>query len=112
MSAPSEIFKQGPELLSVFQLLVAWFLHLPFPFLPFLPFLPPHGMRSPHLRPSIMVVPLIIGIGIDDGVHILHRYRLEGAGSMPLVLRTTGRAIQPTSGGLIRSGLLPTKCEA
>ncbi len=46
---------------------------------------------------SFMALPLIIGIGIDDGVHILHRYRLEGRGSMPLVIRYTGRAILLTS---------------
>ncbi len=46
---------------------------------------------------TIMVVPLIIGIGIDDGVHIIHRYRIEGENSLPLVLRTTGKAIVLTS---------------
>ena len=46
---------------------------------------------------TIMIVPMIIGIGIDDGVHIIHRYRLEGKGSMPLVLRTTGKAVMLTS---------------
>ena len=46
---------------------------------------------------SFMALPLIIGIGIDDGVHILHRYRIEGPGSMPLVIRFTGRAILLTS---------------
>ena len=46
---------------------------------------------------TIMIVPLIIGIGIDDGVHIIHRYRLEGKGSSPLVLRTTGKAVMLTS---------------
>ncbi|MBU1078784.1 MAG: MMPL family transporter, partial [Spirochaetes bacterium] len=46
---------------------------------------------------TIMIVPLIIGIGIDDGVHIIHRYRLEKRGSIPLVLRTTGKAVMLTS---------------
>ncbi len=46
---------------------------------------------------SFMALPLIIGIGIDDGVHILHRYRVEGRGSVPLVIRYTGRAILLTS---------------
>jgi len=46
---------------------------------------------------TIMIVPLIIGIGIDDGVHIIHRYRIEGKGSLPVVLSTTGKAIVLTS---------------
>ncbi|MBN1897921.1 MAG: MMPL family transporter [Spirochaetes bacterium] len=46
---------------------------------------------------TIMIVPLIIGIGIDDGVHIIHRYRVEGEGSTPLVLKTTGKAVTLTS---------------
>jgi predicted RND superfamily exporter protein len=46
---------------------------------------------------NFMAVPLIIGIGIDDGVHILHRYEIEGKASLPLVLRTTGRAVLLTT---------------
>ncbi len=46
---------------------------------------------------NFMALPLIIGIGIDDGVHILHRYRIEGKGSIPLVMKFTGRAILLTS---------------
>ncbi len=46
---------------------------------------------------NFMVLPLILGIGIDDGVHVLHRYRTEGTGSIPKVLRFTGRAVLLTS---------------
>jgi predicted RND superfamily exporter protein len=46
---------------------------------------------------NFMALPLIIGIGIDDGVHILHRYRIEGRGSIPIVIKYTGRAILLTS---------------
>ncbi|MDG5816549.1 MMPL family transporter [Chitinispirillales bacterium ANBcel5] len=46
---------------------------------------------------NFVALPLIIGIGIDDGVHMLHRYRIEGRASVPLVLKTTGRAILLTS---------------
>ncbi len=46
---------------------------------------------------SVMALPLIIGIGIDDGVHILHRYKIEGRGSIKTVLQFTGRAILLTS---------------
>jgi len=38
-------------------------------------------------------VPLIIGIGIDDGIHIVHRYLEEGKGSLPQVIQHTGKAI-------------------
>lgn len=46
---------------------------------------------------NFMAMPLIIGIGIDYGVHVLHRYRIEGNGSIPLVMKFTGRAILLTS---------------
>jgi predicted RND superfamily exporter protein len=46
---------------------------------------------------NFMCLPLILGIGIDDGVHILHRYRKEGRLSIPAVLKYTGRAILLTS---------------
>jgi len=46
---------------------------------------------------NFMALPLILGIGIDDAVHILHRYRLEGKFSIPVVMKHTGRAILLTS---------------
>ncbi|MCK4578128.1 MAG: MMPL family transporter, partial [Candidatus Marinimicrobia bacterium] len=46
---------------------------------------------------NIMAIPLIIGIGIDDGVHLLHRYRIEGLGALNTVYRSTGKAIIITS---------------
>ena len=46
---------------------------------------------------NVMAIPLIIGIGIDDGVHILHRWRREGIGSARLVYASTGKAILLTS---------------
>jgi len=46
---------------------------------------------------NFVALPLIIGIGIDYGVHVLHRYRTEGRGSLPLVMKFTGRAILLTS---------------
>ena len=42
---------------------------------------------------NLVAIPLIIGVGIDNGVHIVHRVRLEGAEGMSVVLRHTGRAI-------------------
>ncbi len=46
---------------------------------------------------NIMVLPIILGIGIDDGVHIIHRFRVEGDDNPVLVLRYTGRSIFLTS---------------
>ncbi len=40
-----------------------------------------------------MAVPLIIGVGIDNGVHVVHRLLYEGQEGMSVVLRHTGRAI-------------------
>ena len=44
---------------------------------------------------NIMVIPLIIGIGIDDGIHIMHRYLIEK--NIMTVFRSTGKAILLTS---------------
>jgi uncharacterized protein len=41
---------------------------------------------------NMVVIPSVIGIGIDNAVHILHRYREEGPGSILFVLRNTGAA--------------------
>lgn len=46
---------------------------------------------------NIMALPLIIGIGIDDGVHLIHRYKHEGKGSVFTVFSSTGKAITITS---------------
>jgi predicted RND superfamily exporter protein len=46
---------------------------------------------------NIMALPLIVGIGIDDGVHLLHRWRIEGKGQIPRIYASTGRAILLTS---------------
>ena len=49
---------------------------------------------------SIMTViglPLIVGIGIDDGVHVMHRWKNEGPGRIRTVFASTGKAILLTS---------------
>ena len=46
---------------------------------------------------NIVTFPTIIGMGIDNGVHIFHRYREAGRDSLRLVLRTTGVALTATS---------------
>jgi predicted RND superfamily exporter protein len=46
---------------------------------------------------NVMAIPMIVGIGIDDGVHVLHRYMFEGLRKTPVVLRSTGKAVMLTS---------------
>lgn len=46
---------------------------------------------------NIVVIPSVIGIGVDNGVHLYHRYKEEGAGSLHFVLKTTGAAIFMTN---------------
>jgi predicted RND superfamily exporter protein len=41
---------------------------------------------------NMVVLPSVVGIGIDNAVHIFHRYDAEGRGSVPLVIRNTGAA--------------------
>ena len=42
---------------------------------------------------NIITVPLLIGIGIDDSVHVTHRYLIEGAHAMQTVIARTGKAM-------------------
>jgi predicted RND superfamily exporter protein len=46
---------------------------------------------------NVMGLPMILGIGIDDGVHIVHRWQHEGKGSIQTVFASTGKAILLTS---------------
>ncbi|MFH1726919.1 MAG: MMPL family transporter [Pseudomonadota bacterium] len=45
---------------------------------------------------NVMALPLIIGIGIDDGVHLVHRYNIEGPDNK-IIFSSTGKAILLTS---------------
>src|SRR5262249_35921616 len=42
---------------------------------------------------NFIAIPTTFGIGVDYGVNIYQRYKLEGKGSLPKVLRTTGGAV-------------------
>lgn len=42
---------------------------------------------------NLVVLPTVLGIGNDGGVHLAHRYREEGRGSIRQVLRTTGEHV-------------------
>ena len=46
---------------------------------------------------NVMALPLILGIGIDYGVHVIHRWRREGVNSVRTVYASTGKAILLTS---------------
>ena len=46
---------------------------------------------------NVMGLPMILGIGIDYGVHILHRWRYEGKSKIWIVFSSTGKAILLTS---------------
>jgi hypothetical protein len=38
-------------------------------------------------------VPLLLGIGVDSGIHLVHRARFEGPGGEPLMESTAARAV-------------------
>ena len=42
---------------------------------------------------NLIIVPLMIGIGIDIGVHLIHRFRDDGQVGAALVTGSTGRAV-------------------
>ena len=42
---------------------------------------------------NLIVFPAILGIGNDAGVHLVHRYREEGSGSMMRVVLSTGEHV-------------------
>jgi len=46
---------------------------------------------------NIVVTPLILGIGIDDGIHIIHRYLEKGREGVEDAIYHTGRAVVMTS---------------
>lgn len=46
---------------------------------------------------NVMGLPLILGIGIDDGVHIIHRYLVEGRDKLRYSISSIGKAITLTT---------------
>jgi uncharacterized protein len=46
---------------------------------------------------NMIVLPVVLGIGIDDGVHFFHRFQEEGYKNVDRVLMTTGGAIVMTT---------------
>jgi predicted RND superfamily exporter protein len=46
---------------------------------------------------NVIGFPLLMGIGIDDGVHIIHRFRIEGKHKLSYAMSSIGKAILLTS---------------
>jgi len=42
---------------------------------------------------NMIALPMILGIGADNGVHIIHRFREEGAKSLDFLFKSTGKAV-------------------
>jgi len=42
---------------------------------------------------NVIVIPLLFGIGVDSGIHLVHRARVEGARGPDLLETTTARAV-------------------
>ncbi len=42
---------------------------------------------------NLIAIPIVLGVGIDAGVHVVHRFRLESGDGMVVALAHTGRAI-------------------
>ena len=42
---------------------------------------------------NLVAVPLVLGVGIDSGVHLVHRWGAEGPRRIPAVLHETGRGV-------------------
>ncbi len=46
---------------------------------------------------NVGILPMILGIGIDDGIHIVTRYARQGRGEIFTLMRSVGRAVSLTS---------------
>ncbi len=53
-------------------------------------------LRIPFNPLSVMALPLVIGIAVDDGVHLVHRFYFED-GDMAAAIHTSGRGVLLTS---------------
>ena len=53
------------------------------------------------------ILPVCVGISLDNAIHIYHRYRVEGAKAIPIVLRqTSGANLLSSSTNLLGFGAL------
>lgn len=46
---------------------------------------------------NVIIIPVVVGIGVDDGIHFYHHYLHEGRGSVASVFRKVGSAVFMTS---------------
>ena len=46
---------------------------------------------------TMVTVPLIVGLGVDDGIHVVHRIRQLGGAAIPEATLSVGRAILMTT---------------
>ncbi len=42
---------------------------------------------------NLIILPLIIGIGVDNGIHIVHRYRDDKGSTISPIYKSTGKAV-------------------
>jgi hopanoid biosynthesis associated RND transporter like protein HpnN len=42
---------------------------------------------------NLIILPLIVGIGISNGIHIIHRHLEDGSGEMSVIARSTGKGV-------------------
>jgi predicted RND superfamily exporter protein len=42
---------------------------------------------------NLVILPLIIGIGVDNGIHVVHRYRVDIGSTVSPVYKSTGKAV-------------------
>ena len=92
-------------LVAVFIILLADFRNLRLVLLTFLPLAMAFGtlfgiMALTGIKfdfVNIIAIPLLVGIGIDNSVHINHRYLAEGRGGMSRAIARTGSAVALTT---------------
>jgi predicted RND superfamily exporter protein len=54
-------------------------------------------LKIPFNMVNVVVLPVILGIGIDDGIHMLHHYLTDAGRDLTKTFRLVGRAVMMTS---------------
>jgi predicted RND superfamily exporter protein len=42
---------------------------------------------------NFIAIPITLGIGVDYSINMVHRWKIEGPGSLPMIVRETGGAV-------------------
>jgi predicted RND superfamily exporter protein len=50
-------------------------------------------LNIPFNFANIIVVPLLLGIGVDSGIHVIHRVKETGGGDIHILETSTSRAV-------------------